>query len=186
MPSQAPPSALTHTETLRDGGVVLLRPIRPDDAAIELEFVARQSDDTRYMRFFSPIKTLTPKMLERFTHVDYASEMALLATVGTGTYESIVGVARYSRSTDGKGAEFAVVVDDHWQGRGLGRLLMQHLIEAARAAGHARLTGSVLSTNQKMHKLMHALGFTPASRSPDPGINEYSLDLGATALPEQK
>jgi acetyltransferase len=179
MPSPTPHSALTHTETLRDGGVVLVRPIRPDDTAIEIDFVTRQSDDSRYMRFFSPIKTLTPKMLARFTQLDYEREMALLATIGTGPDESIVGVARYSPGEDGTSAEFAIAIDDRWHGRGLGSLLMRHLIEAARAAGYGRLTGSVLASNQKMHKLMHALGFVPASRSAEPGINEYSIDLAA-------
>jgi L-amino acid N-acyltransferase YncA len=56
---------------------------------------------------------------------------------------------------------------------------MRRLIEAARAVGYRRLTGSVLASNQKMHKLMHSLGFVPASRSADPGINEYSLDISA-------
>jgi acetyltransferase len=174
-----PPGDLVRIETLRDGGVVLLRPIRPEDAAIELDFVARQSDDSRYMRFFSPIKTLTPRMLARFTQLDPEQELALLATVGAGAEESIVGVARYSPNADGESAEFAVAVDDRWHGRGLGALLMQRLMQAARAAGYQRLTGAVLASNQKMHKLMHALGFVVASAGRDPGVNEYSIDLAA-------
>ncbi|MDB5803899.1 MAG: long-chain fatty-acid-CoA ligase [Betaproteobacteria bacterium] len=178
------PAALIRTETLRDGTQFLLRPIRPEDAAIESAFVEGLSEQSRYMRFFNPIKSLAPRLLARLTQVDYDRELALLATQGEGAAEHIIGVVRYSPNADGVSCEFAVAIADDWHGRGLGSLLMRRLIEAARVAGYLRLTGSVLEGNRKMHSLMHRLGFAPGPRGADMSISEYELDL--TAPPGQE
>ncbi len=171
------PSAMVHTETLRDGSTLLLRPIRPEDAAIEREFVEGLSEQSRYMRFFNPLKVLAPRLLARLTQVDYDRELALVATTGSGPEERIVGVVRYSPNADGTSCEFAVTVADAWNGKGLGSLLMRRLIEAARNAGYQRLTGSVLESNNKMHALMRRLGFANAPQGEDRSIAEYEFDL---------
>ncbi|HEX4329522.1 MAG TPA: bifunctional acetate--CoA ligase family protein/GNAT family N-acetyltransferase [Burkholderiales bacterium] len=171
------PAALMRTETLRDGTQFLLRPIRPEDAAIETRFVESLSEQSRYMRFFNPIKSLSLRLLARLTQVDYDRELALLATQGEGAAEHIIGVVRYSPNADGVSCEFAIAIADDWHGRGLGSLLMRRLIEAARVAGYQRLTGSVLEGNSKMHSLMRRLGFAPGPRGADLSIFEYELDL---------
>ena len=167
------PSELATAETLADGRRLQVRPIRPEDAAIELAFVEALSDQSRYMRFFSPVKSLSPRMLARFTQIDYEREMALVAIDG----DRIVGVARYSPTSDGVSCEFAVTVADALHGKGLGCLLMQRLMAAARAAGYERITGTVLGGNHSMHKLMARLGFTAARDRDDPSLSEFSFDL---------
>ena len=178
------PTALIRHETLRDGTKLLLRPIRPEDAQIEREFVEGLSEQSRYMRFFNPLKYLAPRLLARLTQVDYDRELALVATLGEGAEERIAGVVRYSPNADGTSSEFAVTVADNFHGRGLGSLLMRRLIEAARAAGYQRLTGSVLESNDKMHVLMRKLGFKPAPKGEDMSVAEYVFDL--TAPPGQE
>ena len=180
------PSALISTETLRDGSTLLLRPIRPEDAAIERAFVEGLSEQSRYMRFFNPLKVLAPRLLARLTQVDYDRELALVATTGTGPEERIVGVVRYSPNADGTSSEFAVTVADAWHGKGLGSLLMRRLIAAARTAGYQRLTGSVLEGNSKMHTLMRRLGFASAGHGEDMSIAEYELDLTKAPEPQVK
>jgi acetyltransferase len=177
------PAALIRTETLRDGTPFLLRPIRPEDAAIESDFVEGLSEQSRYMRFFNPIKSLAPRLLARLTQVDYDRELALLATQGEGAAEHIIGVVRYSPNADGTSCEFAIAIADAWHGKGLGSLLMRRLFEAARNAGYERLTGSVLEGNRPMHSMMRKLGFVPGPHGGDMSVSEYEFDL--TAPPEQ-
>jgi acetyltransferase len=171
------PTALISHVTLRDGTHLLLRPIRPEDAGIEREFVEGLSEQSRYMRFFNPLKYIPPRLLSRLTQVDYDRELALLATFGEGADEKIAGVVRYSPNADGTSAEFAVTVGDAWHGKGLGSLLMKRLISAARAAGYQRLTGSVLESNDKMHLLMRKLGFHAGAKGEDKSVAEYVFDL---------
>jgi acetyltransferase len=153
------PVELETTVTLRDGTPLRVRPIRPEDAAAERAFVAGLSDETRYRRFMYHLHELTPEMLARFTQVDYDRELALIALDGKARDEKIVGVARYVANPDGESAEFAVVVADAWQGRGMGWALMRKLIASAKHRGFRRLLGAVLGINAPMLALMRALGF---------------------------
>jgi acetyltransferase len=138
---------------------VLIRPIRPEDAAIEAAFVEGLSDRSRHLRFFSQARSLSPAMLARFTQVDYERELALIVLPAEAP-SPMIGVARYSPNPDGESCEFAVTVADAWHGRGVGTLLMSRLIEAAKAAGYRRMTGSVLAANGGMLQLARELGFT--------------------------
>jgi acetyltransferase len=153
------PVELEQEARLKDGSTLMLRAIRPDDAEREQAFVAALSDASRYARFQHSVSSLSPEMIERFTQLDYDREMALVVQVpGTGVF---AGVARYFPNSDRVSAEFACVVADAWQGRGVGRLLMKALIGCATAAGYASLEGSVLSTNVVMLKFIESLGFVP-------------------------
>jgi acetyltransferase len=152
------PVELIGTIALRDGTMIAMRPIMPEDAERERRFVQGLSDQSRYFRFFYQLHELTPAMLARFTQVDYDRELALVALAPDG--ESIIGVARYIVNPDHESAEFAIVVADEWQGRGVARPLMEHLIASAKRRGLARLQGAVLKTNQKMLRFTKALGFS--------------------------
>ena len=161
------PVELVEPVVLRDGARLTVRPIRPEDADVERAFVHGLSDRTRYFRFFYQLSELTPSMLARFTQVDYDRELALVAvSVDEKGGESFAGVARYIANPDRESAEFAVVVADPWQGRGVGRLLMERLTAAARRRGLARLVGTVLRENPSMLRFTAALGFTVRD---DPG-----------------
>jgi acetyltransferase len=150
---------------MNDGKVVTIRPIRPEDAELEQEFVQRMSDESRYYRFMDTLRELTQTMLVRFTQIDYDREMALVATLppendAPDGKEYQIGVARYVVNPDGESVEFALAVGDDWQKCGVGRKLMMALIDCARAKGYRAVVGDVLSTNSKMFRLMSSLGFT--------------------------
>jgi acetyltransferase len=157
------PVHLIQDWTMNDGKVVTIRPIRPEDADMEQDFVKAMSDESRYYRFMDTLRELTQTMLVRFTQIDYDREMALVATVPNekeAGKELQIGVARYVVNPDGESVEFALAVGDDWQKCGVGRKLMTALIECARMKGYRAVVGDVLSTNAKMFRLMTSLGFT--------------------------
>jgi acetyltransferase len=142
---------------LRDGARLIVRPIRPDDAAREIAFVKSLDDTTRYYRFQHPVKELSPETIARFTQLDYAREMALIAV--DPLTDSIAGVARYFPNPDNEGVEFAIAIVGCWQKRGIGNRLMIALIACAKEAGYRYMDGSVLSGNLGMLHLAAQLGF---------------------------
>lgn len=155
---------------------LLIRPIRPEDAGIESAFVDGLSDRSRHMRFFSQARSLSPTMLARFTQVDYERELALIALPADAP-APMIGVARYSPNPDGESCEFAVTVADAWHGRGVGTLLMARLIEAAKATGYRRMTGSVLAANSGMLRLARELGFELKRNPESPDIVDTDKQL---------
>jgi acetyltransferase len=175
------PAELETTLKLKDGRVLQVRPIRPEDAVAERAFVTGLSDESKYRRFMHHLHDLTPQMLARFTQVDYDRELALIALQGVRRTEKIVAVARYVANPDAESAEFAVVVADALHGRGLGPALMRLLIACARRRGFRRLVGTVLATNTPMLSMIARLGFEV---QPDPNDREQviaTLELdGAT------
>jgi acetyltransferase len=163
--------------TLADGARLHLRPIRPEDAALESAFVAGLSEESRYFRFFYQLNELTPSMLARFTQVDYDREMAFVAVDESVAAPSIVGVARYIMVPDRQSAEFAVVVADAWHNRGVGRSLMRGLVACAKARGLSRLEGFVLRNNRNMLRFTEAFGFRTHDDPDDPEQVGVVLDL---------
>jgi len=165
---------------LPDGTVLAVRPVRPEDAEIERRFVADLSEESRYYRFFYRLHELTPAMIGRFTQVDYDRELALLALTPDASSPgavAIAGVARYIANLDRESAEFAVVVADSWQGKGLGRELMKVLIACAKKKGLRTLAGTVLRANQGMLRFSQGLGFKVRDNHEDPEQVEVVLDL---------
>jgi acetyltransferase len=155
------PVHLVQEWQMNDGKVVTIRPIRPEDAELEQDFVKAMSDESRYYRFMDTLRELTQTMLVRFTQIDYDREMALVATfLDDEGKESQIGVSRYVVNPDGESVEFALAVGDNWQKCGVGRKLMTALIDCARLKGYRAVVGDVLSTNTKMFRLMTSLGFT--------------------------
>jgi len=153
------PVELVGTVALKDGTTLPVRPIMPEDAEHERAFVHGLSDESRYFRFFYRLHELTPAMLARFTQVDYDRELALVVLSPTPKSEQFIAVARYIANPDHESAEFAIVVADEWQNRGVARKLMERLIAAAKTSGLVRLRGTVLRANQKMLRFTTALGF---------------------------
>ena len=173
------PTRLEHSETLADGTRMQIRPIRPEDARMEMAFVSSLSEHSRYMRFFSSANRLSPRLLARFTQVDYDRELALIAVEGEGDTQSIAGVARFAPLPDHESCEFAVTVADRHQGHGLGHRLMSSIIKAARDAGYTRMTGQILAANMPMLSLARSLGFRTSSSPDDPAVVDAELDLTA-------
>ncbi|HET9341109.1 MAG TPA: GNAT family N-acetyltransferase [Casimicrobiaceae bacterium] len=178
------PVELEGTIDARDSPPLVVRPIRPEDGAMEQRFVSGLSEESRYFRFFYRLHELTPQMIARFTQVDYDREMALVALAPDDAApgaQKIVGVARYIANPDGESAEFAVVVADDWHGRGVARGLMTRLVASARRRGFARLEGAVLRANHAMLRFTNAFGFTTAKDAEDPEQVIVTLDLAAPA-----
>src|SRR5699024_4620778 len=114
-------------------------------------------------------------MLARYTYVDYDKELALVATTDVPNpanrglpQEIVIGLAHYLRNIDGVGAEYALVIADDWQRRGLGRSLMSKLIELAKRQGLDYIEGLVLANNRAMLALMTSLGMTNDLDPDDP------------------
>jgi acetyltransferase len=161
----------------RDGRVITIRPIRPEDAESEREFVQSLSAQSKYMRFMGAVKDLTPTMLARFTQVDYDREMALIALVHEAARDVQIAVARYVINPDHDSCEFAIVVSEKWQGHGLGHHLMLRLIEIARARGLKIMNGQVLAQNKNMLTLVESLGFVVDQTPQEFGVKDVRLIL---------
>jgi acetyltransferase len=161
-----PASLVSQWETEK-GALVTIRPIRPEDADNEREFVDSLSPEAKYLRFMSTLKQLTPAMLARFTQVDYDREMALVAIVHNSEREVQIAVARYVINPDWESCEFAIVVSQDWQGHGLGRHLMLLLIDLAKARGLKTMMGQILAANVRMLGLAKTLGFVIDEGDPE-------------------
>src|SRR5215204_7795595 len=141
---------------LGDGTCVPVRRIQAEDAAALQRLVGRSSDRSIELRFFGPLRELSDEMAERFADVDGKDRFALVALDPQDTGE-IVAVVRYAREKGTDGAEYAALVEDKFQGRGLGIALTRSLIEAARENGIGRLYAMVMRENAGMLRLLRSL-----------------------------
>ncbi len=164
------PSHLTRHVYLTDGTAMTIRPIRPEDAQIEQEFVRNLSAEARYFRFIRALTELSPEMLVRYTQLDYSREMALIAVIREQGRCEQIGVGRYVVNPDGASCEFALAVSDQYGGQGIGSQLMEALMEAARGQGVRVVEGEVMSNNHRMLSLMKSLGFSISASADDPSI----------------
>ncbi|MGH3346594.1 MAG: GNAT family N-acetyltransferase, partial [Nocardioides sp.] len=175
------PQAPRHWEAdvlLRDGRTAHLRPIRPEDAELMVDFYGRVSDESKYFRFFSPMPTLSDKDVERFTHVDHHDRVAFVVELGG----QMIAVGRYDVVEDGE-AEVAFLVEDQHQGRGIAQLLLEHLAQAGRERGVERFVAEVLPDNQKMIGTFRDAGYRLCSGYED-GVMalEFSIDPTDTSV----
>ncbi len=159
---------------LRDGTVAAVRPIRPGDGDGIRRFHASQSDESIYLRFFAPLRQLSDSDVLRFTHVDYADRVALVATMR----EEIIGIGRYDR-IDGRSAEVAFNISDSFQGKGIGSVLLEHLAAIAQEFGIARFTAEVLPQNRKMLAVFSDAGYD-VKRHIEDGVVEVGFDIEPT------
>ena len=133
------------------------------------------SVESRYSRFFSPLRQLPPELLERATHPEPGRELQLVAVAGEN---QIVGGARYVALEAVGDCEFAVAIVDEWHGLGLARRLLEMLIDRARASGFQRMEGHVLATNVPMLSLAQRLGFTESASAEGPIVRLVRRPLG--------
>ena len=139
--------------SLRDGTPVVVRPIRPDDAARLERMFYRLSPTTLYRRFFTLVDHPEPEQIQHLVNVDHDRRLAFVALVD----DEIVGVARCDRVADGSEAETALVTADAWQRRGVATVLLRRLAAAAAARGVAALVGTVLGENRPVFRLVRRL-----------------------------
>jgi RimJ/RimL family protein N-acetyltransferase len=166
---------------LRDGRAVTVRAIRADDRDRLQSAVRRLSPESRYTRFFSPLRELPPQLLERATHPDTDRELQLVAIAGGDSDEEIIAGARYAATDTDGDCEFGVAVVDDWHGVGLARQLLETLMRAARERGFARMEGYILASNGAMLGLAKRLGFAPAKSPEGPSVCLLRCDLDTVA-----
>ena len=169
------------TMVLADGTQVQVREIQPEDAPALQRLVGRLSDQSIHLRFFGPMDKLSDKQARYFAEVDGKDQYALVALDPEDDGE-IVAVVRYDREGGTDRAEYAALVEDRFQGRGLGIGLTRHLIEAARENGLRHLHAMVMRENIGMLSLLRSLGLPERERWQD-GAEHVEIDLqpGAAA-----
>lgn len=178
------PTRLIDVWTLADGRRVTVRPVLPQDAELEQALVRSLSPASRVQRFFVPIRELPEVRLRQLTEIDYRRHQALIAETFDGDQALAVAEARYLVDASGRDGEFAIVVADDWQHRGLATRMLRTLIDQAERSGLERMVGDVLATNHAMLALARSLGFRVA-RHPDGGaqvlrvVRDLQPDLAA-------
>ena len=162
-------------DVLRDGRRIFMRPLKPDDARLYPDFLANVTAADLRLRFFAPVRELSPMVIARLTQLYYARAMAFIALdEDTG---AMLGVVRLHRDPEGTGGEYAVVVRSTLKGHGLGWMLMKRMIAYARAEGLSVIHGQVLAENSTMLAMCAELGFEVADDPSEPGTKLVRLDL---------
>jgi acetyltransferase len=168
------PAELEHEARLRDGTRLRIRPIRPEDAPRLTALYDRLSADTAYQRFFTVMRRLPPDWADHLATVDYERRLALVAErLGDGEPE-LIGVGRYETPASTSVPELAFVVQDGWQGKGLGTILLGDVMRAAEARGFRRFRAYVLADNRRMLDLLARFTEVLESRT-DHGVRALLL-----------
>lgn len=184
-PMAAYPTELEREIVLRDGARLRLRPIRSDDQDRLIRFYDRLSRQTAYQRFFSVMRRLPPDWARWLANVDYQRRLALLAEHGESGTPELVGVARYEPTDRQDTAEIAFVIQDDWQNRGLGTIMLDALLAAAEARGIGRFRAYVLAGNTRMIDLL--VRFTDVrERRTESGVTELLLTRRAREVTDRR
>lgn len=167
--------ALAGSLVARDGAKLHQRAIHADDAARLQAFHRRLSREAIVFRFFGALPELGAELARRLSLVDYENRMAVVVTLGEGAEEQIIAVARYQRD-EPEAAEIALVVEDRWQGQGIGHTLLWTLATYARQRGFATLIAKVMYENDRMLTLLRHSGL-PTAFNMHEGRIEARLDI---------
>lgn len=169
----------TVTEKLRNGQVVKIRPLNSNDIELEREFITNLSPESRHFRFLGGIGKPSQQMLERLTDIDHDQREAFIALIEESGVEKEIGVSRYALEPAGEAAECAVVIADEWQMQGLGTLLINRLIESARARGIKHLYSIDSAANAKLRQVAREMGWDCRTDPEDHTQVIYRFDLTA-------
>ncbi|NYE29139.1 GNAT superfamily N-acetyltransferase [Rhodanobacter sp. K2T2] len=164
-------------ERLHDGSYVLIRQLRQEDRAREIEFIRRLSPESRRARFLSEFREPSPALVDQMMTVDGDRSAAFVALVhDDGTLREI-GISRYGATSEPDTGECAISVADDWQRRGLGTILMRRAMGMALRHGYRRMISLDAASNDTMHHFTHRLGFSRCT-DPDDGTQViHSIDL---------
>lgn len=175
---------LTSHVKLLNGETVLLRPLTPEDAKLYPDFLAKVTRFDLRLRFFSAMRELSPEMIDRLVHYDPRTAMAFIAIDSGGR---MLGVVRLHDEDNHGGSdragEFAILLRSHLKGRGLGWLMMKHMIAYAREHGLKFVRGQVLADNTTMLRMCEELGFKSVPDPDEPGV--FRVELPLANVPEE-
>jgi len=163
-----------HVVTLK-GERVLIRPLLPKDAALYPDFLADVTQNDLRLRFFAALRELSPDMIDKLVHYDPAHAMAFVA-IDEET-SRMLGVVRLHYDAKDENGEFAILLQTHLKGHGLGWLLMKHMIANAKARGLKTVQGQVLAENRMMLQMCGELGFHVVDDPLERGVKEVTLPL---------
>jgi acetyltransferase len=153
------PVEMEEALTLRDDTKILLRPILPEDEPLHAEFIHNVSKEDLYKRFFTDVGEFNHEALANFTQIDYDREMAFVAVSNADGYPSIIGVSRALINHQNSDAEFAILIRSDLKGNGLGKILMNKIIQYCKDKGTTQISGMTMPTNRGMLTLAQKLGF---------------------------
>ena len=181
-PGEVPvPEELAESWQVIHGYSINVRPLRPSDLEIESAFVHGLSRESRYNCLLGGAINVSRSYIEQLITVDYRRDMALAAVVMMEQSEVLIGVARYVKDESANDrpdrCEFAIVIADAWQGRGIGRMLMTKLISVSRSRGIREMFGEILATNHGMLMMVKSLGFRLGRHPDDATVVRATLDL---------
>jgi RimJ/RimL family protein N-acetyltransferase len=169
------PDTYSAQERLRDGRLIKIRTLLPDDEADMLAAIDRTSAESMKRRFFAPKRGFSETEKAFFMNIDFVNHVALVAEIDEDDENIIIGGGRYVVEKSGQ-ADVAFIVVDAYQGQGIGTFLTRHLVRLARAAGLKRLSADVLPENMAMRKVLGKFGFQTAP-SLDPQVVHLTLPL---------
>jgi GNAT superfamily N-acetyltransferase len=170
---------LIHGLSLPAGEGVTVRPVCPRDSELLQAYVRALSPESRYRRFFGPLRELSPVELDRVVHLDPPNQLGLIAQTRA---QGVIGEARYALSPDRLDCEFALSVADGWRGKGVGALLLGDVESRARSLGARRLVGDVLRTNDAMKTLARKAGFAMADVPRDARLVRVVKELPSASI----
>jgi len=153
------PSEYTTTYTMKDGQKAILRAIKPEDEFMEKEMFSNFSERTQRFRFFQLISDISHEQLIRYTQIDYDREIAIIAEIEDEGRKKMAGVVRLIADQYNETAEYAIVIADPWQNKGLGNKFTDYIHEIAKARGIKKICANVLATNHIMQHMFRARGY---------------------------
>lgn len=166
---------LSRHVTTRAGEKVHLRPLTVEDAKLYPDFLAEVTADDLRLRFFAPMRQVSPALIDKLIHYDPNKAMAFVAIEETSG--KLLGVVRLHDDADGKSGEFAILQRSHLKGHGLGWLMMKHMIANAKEKGLRAVRGQVLNENATMLQMCEELGFHVADDPLERGVKDVVLPL---------
>lgn len=181
-PTTAPDAASLQAR-LRSGTPVRIRPVRPDDRQRVIDAFHKLEPQTVYTRFFGPKRELSEADLSRIEASDFVRAVALVASVGEGPNEILIGGGAYTvleRPGEAASAELSFTIEEDYQGQGLATLLLRQLTRIGRAHGIQRFEAEVLAENRPMLKVFERSGLPLHSRVED-GVVHVTMALGGSA-----
>jgi acetyltransferase len=166
---------LSRHVTLRDGEKVLIRPLTPDDGVLYPDFLGEVTGEDLRLRFFAPMREVSPDLIDKLIHYNPAEAMAFVAIAEESG--RLLGVVRLHNDPGGKRGEFAILLRSRLKGHGLGWLMMKHMIANAKTRGLKAVRGQVLNENATMLQMCEELGFHVADDPDERGVKQVELPL---------